>query len=47
LDRVLRVAWTVADLAGHDRPDHQDVALALEMRTGVARGVPVGTGARA
>ena len=21
LDRVLRVAWTVADLAGHDRPD--------------------------
>ncbi|MGW9436468.1 YifB family Mg chelatase-like AAA ATPase [Streptomyces sp. NPDC055607] len=47
LDRVLRVAWTVADLAGHDRPDHRDVALALEMRTGVARGVPVGTGDRA
>ncbi|MFE5829494.1 YifB family Mg chelatase-like AAA ATPase [Streptomyces sp. NPDC056508] len=47
LDRVLRVAWTVADLAGHDRPDARDVALALEMRTGVARGVPVGTGDRA
>ncbi|MEU0404332.1 YifB family Mg chelatase-like AAA ATPase [Streptomyces sp. NPDC006197] len=44
LDRVLRVAWTVADLAGHDRPDSQDIALALELRTGVARGVPVGAG---
>ncbi|WP_225800139.1 YifB family Mg chelatase-like AAA ATPase [Streptomyces sp. NK15101] len=44
LDRVLRVAWTVADLAGHDRPDSRDVALALELRTGVARGVPVGAG---
>ncbi|KOX35788.1 MULTISPECIES: YifB family Mg chelatase-like AAA ATPase [unclassified Streptomyces] len=44
LDRVLRVAWTVADLAGHDRPDGRDVALALEMRTGVTRGVPVGSG---
>ncbi|MEU5218359.1 YifB family Mg chelatase-like AAA ATPase [Streptomyces sp. NPDC020807] len=44
LDRVLRVAWTVADLAGHDRPDGRDIALALEMRTGVTRGVPVGAG---
>ncbi|GGT18880.1 hypothetical protein GCM10010222_71030 [Streptomyces tanashiensis] len=44
LDRVLRVAWTVADLAGHDRPDSQDIGLALELRTGVARGVPVGAG---
>ncbi|WP_369146776.1 YifB family Mg chelatase-like AAA ATPase [Streptomyces sp. R44] len=44
LDRVLRVAWTVADLNGHDRPDSQDIALALELRTGVARGVPVGAG---
>lgn len=40
LDRVLRVAWTVADLAGRDRPQERDVALALELRTGVARGVP-------
>ncbi|MBX9422669.1 MULTISPECIES: YifB family Mg chelatase-like AAA ATPase [Streptomyces] len=47
LDRVLRVAWTVADLAGHDRPDSQDIALALELRTGITRGVPVGAGERA
>ncbi|GAA2717730.1 MULTISPECIES: YifB family Mg chelatase-like AAA ATPase [Streptomyces] len=38
LDRVLRVAWTVADLAGHDRPDAGDVLQALELRTGVRRG---------
>ncbi|MFC8765149.1 YifB family Mg chelatase-like AAA ATPase [Streptomyces sp. NPDC057193] len=47
LDRVLRVAWTVADLAGHDRPDSQDIALALELRTGITRGVPVGAEERA
>ncbi|GGS11186.1 hypothetical protein GCM10010252_58130 [Streptomyces aureoverticillatus] len=47
LDRVLRVAWTVADLAGHDRPDAGDVALALQLRTGVPRGVPMVVGARA
>ncbi|MEU3964232.1 YifB family Mg chelatase-like AAA ATPase [Streptomyces buecherae] len=40
LDRVLRVAWTVADLAGHDRPTGDDVAQALQLRTGVNRGVP-------
>ncbi|MCF3962494.1 YifB family Mg chelatase-like AAA ATPase [Streptomyces fuscigenes] len=40
LDRVLRVAWTVADLAGRDRPGERDVALALELRTGIPRGVP-------
>jgi len=34
LDRVLRLAWTVADLAGHDRPDAGDVAEALFFRTG-------------
>lgn len=44
LDRVLRVAWTVADLAGRDRPQERDVALALELRTGVARGVPAAAG---
>ncbi|MGW7241197.1 YifB family Mg chelatase-like AAA ATPase [Streptomyces sp. NPDC054804] len=38
LDRVLRVAWTLADLAGHDRPSGNDVNLALELRTGVRRG---------
>jgi magnesium chelatase family protein len=40
LDRVLRVAWSVADLAGRDRPEERDVALALELRTGIPRGVP-------
>ncbi|MEU6404398.1 YifB family Mg chelatase-like AAA ATPase [Streptomyces sp. NPDC046985] len=44
LDRVLRVAWTVADLAGHDRPGAGDVALALQLRTGVPRGVPLSVG---
>ncbi|MDT0463957.1 YifB family Mg chelatase-like AAA ATPase [Streptomyces gibsoniae] len=47
LDRVLRVAWTVADLAGHGRPDATDVALALQLRTGVPRGVPITIGAPA
>lgn len=42
LDRVLRVAWTIADLAGRERPEACDVALALELRTGIARGVPAG-----
>ncbi|MET8299268.1 TIR domain-containing protein, partial [Streptomyces sp. NPDC005180] len=31
LDRVLRVAWTIADLAGRARPTAQDVDLALEL----------------
>lgn len=46
LDRVLRVAWTVADLRGRDRPDALDVAVALELRTGIARGAAqaLGTG---
>ncbi|MEU2553266.1 YifB family Mg chelatase-like AAA ATPase [Streptomyces sp. NPDC013313] len=47
LDRVLRVAWTVADLVGHDRPDAGDVCLALQLRTGVPRGVPMALGAPA
>ncbi|MEU9312636.1 YifB family Mg chelatase-like AAA ATPase [Streptomyces sp. NPDC048256] len=45
LDRVLRVAWTVADLVGHDRPGVMDVNLALQLRTGVPRGVPMALGA--
>ncbi|MEV7780465.1 YifB family Mg chelatase-like AAA ATPase [Kitasatospora sp. NPDC088351] len=40
LDRVLRVAWTVADLAGRDRPDQRDVRTALVLRTGVEQGLP-------
>lgn len=44
LDRVLRVAWTIADLAGDDRPDAGHVALALELRTGISRGAPMPSG---
>lgn len=32
-DRVLRIAWTVADLAGLDRPGREDVGRALALRT--------------
>ncbi len=31
-DRVLRAAWTLADLAGRDRPDLGDVSEAIELR---------------
>lgn len=41
LDRVLRVAWTVADLAGRDRPDQRDIRTALVLRTGVEQGLPM------
>ncbi|MEV6974245.1 YifB family Mg chelatase-like AAA ATPase [Kitasatospora sp. NPDC093806] len=41
LDRVLRVAWTVADLAGRDRPEQRDVRTALVLRTGVEQGLPM------
>ncbi|MFJ6466268.1 YifB family Mg chelatase-like AAA ATPase [Streptomyces sp. NPDC091387] len=41
LDRVLRVAWTVADLRGAGRPDASDIAVALELRTGIPRGAPM------
>jgi magnesium chelatase family protein len=34
VDKVLRVAWTVADLAGVDRPLADHVAVALAMRRG-------------
>ncbi|MDQ1542099.1 MAG: magnesium chelatase family protein, partial [Actinomycetota bacterium] len=36
LDRVLRVAWTLADLADRDQPVADDVDEALYLRTGVA-----------
>ncbi|MGW0665796.1 YifB family Mg chelatase-like AAA ATPase [Streptomyces sp. NPDC002746] len=45
LDRVLRVAWTLADLRGADRPDASDIAVALELRTGIPRGAPMTAGA--
>ncbi|WP_422734091.1 YifB family Mg chelatase-like AAA ATPase [Micromonospora sp. WMMD558] len=35
-DRVLRLAWTVADLDGRDRPDADDVREAIGLRTGEA-----------
>ncbi len=41
LDRVLRVAWTVADLAGRDRPEQRDIRTALVLRTGVEQGLPL------
>ncbi|MFF8915757.1 YifB family Mg chelatase-like AAA ATPase [Streptomyces sp. NPDC015032] len=44
LDRVLRVAWTVADLRGADRPEASDIAAALELRTGIPRGAPTKAG---
>jgi magnesium chelatase family protein len=33
-DRVLRISWTIADLAGRDRPEAADIAEALYYRTG-------------
>ena len=35
-DRVLRVAWSAADLAGHESPSRDDVATALVLRRGEA-----------
>jgi magnesium chelatase family protein len=34
-DRVLRVAWTLADLASRDAPSRADVAEAVGIRLGV------------
>jgi magnesium chelatase family protein len=31
-DRTLRLAWTVADLAGRDRPLVEDVSVAMGLR---------------
>jgi magnesium chelatase family protein len=36
-DRILRLAWTIADLDGRDRPDIGDVDEAASLRTGEAR----------
>ena len=35
-DRIIRMAWTIADLDGRDRPDADDVGEAIELRTGDA-----------
>jgi magnesium chelatase family protein len=34
-DRVVRVAWTIADLDGRNRPNAGDINEALEMRAGI------------
>ena len=33
VDRVLRVAWTLADLAGRDEPGVPEVLQAIDLRT--------------
>ncbi len=38
IDRIIRVSWTLADLAGRDAPDEEDVATALGFRMGQLRG---------
>jgi magnesium chelatase family protein len=38
VDRVLRLAWTVADLAERDTPTTADVTQAITLRTGLAWG---------
>ena len=34
-ERVIRLAWTIADVEGHDSPDSGDMAEALDLRTGM------------
>ena len=36
-DRIIRLAWTIADLDGRDRPDREDVQEAIQLRTGEGR----------
>ncbi|MFI7605506.1 YifB family Mg chelatase-like AAA ATPase [Micromonospora sp. NPDC049366] len=33
-DRVIRMAWSIADLDGRDRPNREDVLEAIQLRTG-------------
>jgi magnesium chelatase family protein len=40
-DRVLRLAWTIADLAGRDAPSRADIGCALWLRTDGLLGRPV------
>lgn len=42
VDKVLRVAWTLADLAGRDRPGPDELAVALAMRRGEQAGAAAG-----
>jgi len=41
-DRVLKLAWTLADLAGYSAPAPEQVAEAIALRTGRGTGQPVG-----
>ena len=41
VDKVLRLAWTVADLAGRDVPGRDDLAVALAMRRGEQPGTVI------
>ena len=41
VDKVLRLSWTVADLAGRERPGRDEVAIALAMRRGEQPGAAV------
>ncbi len=36
-DRVVRIAWTIADLAGIEHPDEQHIGEALNLREEDAR----------
>jgi magnesium chelatase family protein len=38
VDKVLRLSWSLADLAGRDRPSAEDVAAAVAMRRGEPSG---------
>jgi magnesium chelatase family protein len=43
VDKVLRVAWTLADLAGLDRPGREQSAIALAMRRGEQTSATIGS----
>jgi magnesium chelatase family protein len=45
IDKVLKVAWTIADLAGRDQPSLADVNAARALRTGVDAGLEMATSA--
>lgn len=42
VERTLRIAWTMADLAGHDVPDEEDLWTALALRRGETHLLPGG-----
>jgi len=42
VDKVMRLSWTIADLAGRDVPGADEVAIALAMRRGEQSGTVVG-----